>query len=346
MLFFSYQFVSQIRCSIYATTKEHNSGSDVEEIASHEASSNVSQISQEEDEIPTFSSSKSAFLYSSFEWQKEQPTHQEVETNETFEETPRKKIKISTPSVKSQMDSITKNSSDELDLLFIKWMIENNITFDKVNSVYLRTFMSKIRPSYKFPDEETFKTTILSRTYELTLNTVRKKRQQGFSLILHRDDERIITAHLKPMFKPTIFLQTIDASVNEEEDITPILEELMQSSMLKFNGLIVSVVEDFLTAVQIEKLLLKNFHIKCHNKTIQDLWSNVTDVELKVEVCEVLKAFDVALLEENSDSNYTVEFMAYQYYIDNLTKLKESAIDDSNNIDERFVKSFTTKNST
>ena len=61
-----------------------------------------------------------------------------------------KTSKVSTTVLKSvlgQLDSITASSSDSLNQLFLKFLVENGIDFKTANSKYLQEFVEKIRPA-------------------------------------------------------------------------------------------------------------------------------------------------------------------------------------------------------
>lgn len=227
-------------------------------------------------------------------------------------------------SIKNHLDSITETSSNELNDLFLKFMVENDINFEAVNSIFIKKFMEKIRPSYKFPNEEMFRTNVLTASYESTITAVKGNKSKDFTLMIHQS-KSTAKAFIKPLFESPILLQELKVV---DDFVFFSYHQLAQDVKLKFNGRIVSIVEKCLKEVDIEEF--ENFHIKCLRKSIETIWERVSDEDLKQEVKNLLRSFNASL---QFKSNMT-ELEMYQNYTKNLTNLKEAAINEYDNVTE------------
>ena len=244
--------------------------------------------------------------------------------DENFDQKTSKASTTVLKSVLGQLDSITASSSDSLNQLFLKFLVENDIDFKTANSKYLQEFMEKIRPAYKFPSEKEFKNSILSTVYESTISSVKESKPQQCSLIVNlAEGSQYASVFIKPFFGQTVFIQELSV---EHSSVKFDYKSIVQDIELKFNGKIVSMVDNCLNETQKEQFPDLNFHIKCHESSINSLWLKVSDKSLTIEVSEIIQAILGSAKMEKLSNDHQI----FKCFNENLKQLKEAAINMEN----------------
>lgn len=206
-------------------------------------------------------------------------------------EHPAKRIKVSSFKARTLTgyDSLTTKEYNELNKVFAKFLIENNIPFEAVNSKSLKAFLKLLRPAYNVPDSYRFSTVILEEIYAESMNKIRKESTSEATLILKKDGEKFV-AHVKPMFVKEVFLREIDCQTSPKDAFNMFKDE----AMTNFNLVITSLVEDCMTPDEISQLELKNFAVKSHSIHIAKVVEYASEPDLTLQVAELLQAFNIS----------------------------------------------------
>lgn len=236
---------------------------------------------------------------------------------------PSKKLK--TVSIKNSLDSVTSTEAAELNELFAKFLIKFDVPFEAVNSTQLKDFITKIRPAYKLADEKTFETKICEDLYRDAMSKTKSKTLEDITLILHFNSAKgRLTALSKPSSKKAVFLEEIGV---EEDTIDEFLfrdvyNKLEESAQIKFNGKVVSVVENFIT-FNVQDFCLDKFIVKSQDVIAEKVIIEVSRPDVLKKIEEILSAFDIVV--EKSDQVWKTELTFYKYFQENLKELKKQA---------------------
>lgn len=191
-------------------------------------------------------------------------------------------------SVFKSLDSISTKDFAELNMLFAKFLIENNISFDVVRSKYLNEFLKKLRPAYKIPDTNSFTTTITDQLYANAMMNIRKESTDDAILILTKENDKFI-AHVKTLFGQPVYLSEIDCVFSATEAVNSFIQEALNH----FNHKIKSLVEDCLSPYEVDQTELSDLTAKSHSVYIETVITIASDPQLTLEVTELLNAFNI-----------------------------------------------------
>lgn len=203
---------------------------------------------------------------------------------------PAKRFKPSSSgSVFKGLDSIKTKDVSELNTLFAKFLIENNIPFDVVGSKYLNEFLKKLRPAYKVPDVHSFATTITDELYADSMMKIRKESTETAILILTKEDGKFI-AHIKTLFGQQVFLGEIDCFTSST---TEAINTFVQEALTQFNHEIKSLVEDCLSQDEVNQTEFKDLSVKSHSIYLETVTEIASNPQLASEITELLDAFNI-----------------------------------------------------
>lgn len=236
---------------------------------------------------------------------------------------PSKKLK--TISIKNSLDSVTSTEAAQLNELFAKFLIKFDVPFEVVNSTQLKDFMTKIRPAFKLEDEKTFATKICEDLFRDAMNKTKSKTLEDITLILHFNSAKgRLTASIKPFSKKAIFLEEIGVEGDSIDEFLfkDIYNKLEEEAQIKFNGKVVSIVENFIT-FNVKGFCLENFIVKSQDAIAEKLIIEVSRPDLLKKIEEIFSAFDIVV--EKSDQIWKTELTYYKFFQENLKELKKQA---------------------
>lgn len=213
----------------------------------------------------------------------------------TVEEIKRAK-NMKTALISKNVDSISLERNEELNLIFAQFLIQNDISFNVVQSKYLKAFINGLKPAFQLFDANTFSTNLFQKCYEQALNSVHKKSETECVLMLAKKSNQKIKVLTKALEGPAVVFDELDLDMHNRNSLIQSLEKLQEEIKLHFNQNVVAVIENcFDNPLESygADFPFKIFITKCHTKYISEITKRAFDEDLKNEVDFILKYFGI-----------------------------------------------------